>query len=136
MRQRLARGTESNRTHQLQHRRAALVVEALEGRDLLSASSLPGVMLPPSGAAPADSPDSILVAYRGEEELRTVQLAPGASLDDALAAYRADPNVLHVDPNYRLHLNRTPNDTYFGYQFGQHNTGQTGGKSDADMDAV
>jgi subtilisin family serine protease/subtilisin-like proprotein convertase family protein len=68
--------------------------------------------------------------------LRKVILSPGVSVEEALAAYRASPFVLSVEPNYRIQLRDTlPNDPRFGQLYGLHNTGQTGGTPDADIDA-
>ncbi|HUE72289.1 MAG TPA: Calx-beta domain-containing protein [Pirellulaceae bacterium] len=68
--------------------------------------------------------------------LREVRLAPGTDVETALAVYRADPLVVYAQPNYRVHVQNTPNDPGFGNLWGLHNTGQTGGTSDADIDAV
>lgn len=71
------------------------------------------------------------------------------SVPAALAALRADPSVLYAEPNYYLHAasevgapklvapgaQATPNDPRFGEQWYLHNTGQTGGTADADIDA-
>src|SRR5262249_6458848 len=67
--------------------------------------------------------------------LRTVQLSPGESVTDALAAYRALPNVLYAQPDYRVHVSLNPNDPLFSSQWDMNNTGQTGGTPDADIDA-
>ncbi|MCJ7524921.1 MAG: S8 family serine peptidase, partial [Candidatus Aminicenantes bacterium] len=50
---------------------------------------------------------------------------------------RGDPKVEYATPNYRRELALTPNDTDFvnGKLWGMHNTGQTGGTADADIDA-
>ena len=66
----------------------------------------------------------------------TVALDDAVSVVDALAAYRTDPNVLYAEPNYRIELEQIPNDTQWTDLWGQHNTGQTGGIADADIDAV
>jgi subtilisin family serine protease len=45
-------------------------------------------------------------------------------------------DVVYAEANYRVKaINYTPNDEYFDNQWGMHNTGQTGGVSDADIDA-
>src|SRR5262249_31070114 len=49
--------------------------------------------------------------------------------------YRANPNVLYAEPDYRLSIDRMPNDPAFGDLWGLNNTGQTGGTPDADIDA-
>jgi hypothetical protein len=41
-----------------------------------------------------------------------------------------------MEPNYRVYaVDNTPNDPSFSQLWGLHNTGQTGGKEDADIDA-
>lgn len=64
-----------------------------------------------------------------------VRLADGVSVPQALAAFRSSPFVDYASPNYTLHLTRTPNDPRFGEQWGWHNTGQSTGTPDADVDA-
>ncbi|MBX9581341.1 MAG: S8 family serine peptidase [Gemmataceae bacterium] len=114
---------------------------------------------PSAGAGPADyDPSSILVRFRSEAAaadggrvlagasvgpavalvpgLRGVRLADGAGVEAALAAYRADPAVLYAEPNYYIHGARTPNDPQYGSQWALNNTGQTGGRADADIDAA
>ncbi len=57
---------------------------------------------------------------------------------DALVLAKAlssDPSVVYAHPNYRRELAATPNDTNYSSLWGMHNTGQTGGTSDADIDA-
>jgi subtilisin family serine protease len=67
--------------------------------------------------------------------LRQVHLADGVRVEDALAAYRANPLVLYAEPDYRVRLHLTPNDPQFASQWNLNNTGQTGGTVDADIDA-
>ena len=45
------------------------------------------------------------------------------------------PGVAYAEPNYILSTSATPNDPLFVDEYGLHNTGQTGGRSDADIDA-
>ena len=68
--------------------------------------------------------------------LRHVRLSRGVSVEEALAAFRADPHVLYAEPNYRVHLQGTPDDVQFDSLWGLNNTGQTGGLIDADIDAA
>lgn len=44
-------------------------------------------------------------------------------------------HVAYAEPNYILRTQATPNDPRFGELYGLHNTGQTGGRADADIDA-
>lgn len=58
--------------------------------------------------------------------------------DRSAAAVRAlarNPNVAYVQPNYVYTASDVPNDPSFGQLWGLHNTGQTGGTPDADIDA-
>jgi subtilisin family serine protease/fibronectin type 3 domain-containing protein len=74
-------------------------------------------------------------AFSSVPGLRRVELAEGTSVEAALFAYRADPSVLYAEPDYRVHLTVTPNDPQFDSLWGLHNTAQTGGTTDADIDA-
>ena len=49
--------------------------------------------------------------------------------------YKQDPNVEYAEPNYIAYTAETfPNDPDFSQQWGLHNTSQTGGTVDADID--
>jgi subtilase family serine protease/subtilisin family serine protease len=47
----------------------------------------------------------------------------------------SDPRVQYAEPNYIVHISRTPNDPDYGKLWGLNNTGQTGGTAGADIDA-
>ena len=49
--------------------------------------------------------------------------------------YSKDPNVVYAEPNYIYKTCVIPNDPDFNLQYYLNNTGQTGGKPDADIDA-
>jgi serine protease len=68
--------------------------------------------------------------------LAKIELDKKTSVEAALKALRADPSIQYAEPNYLQKINRTPNDTRFAELYGLHNTGQTGGVADADIDAV
>ncbi len=54
----------------------------------------------------------------------------------AAAAWSAHPAVLYAEPDYVVEaLETIPNDPMFSDLWGMHNTGQTGGTADADIDA-
>jgi subtilisin family serine protease len=53
----------------------------------------------------------------------------------AIDILKKDPNVLYVQPDYRVHAYDIPNDPGFAQQYHLNNTGQTGGTVDADIDA-
>ena len=50
--------------------------------------------------------------------------------------YVMNPNVVYAEPNYIGYRCVVPNDADFENQWALHNTGQTGGTDDADIDAV
>ncbi|HZO87484.1 MAG TPA: S8 family serine peptidase, partial [Chthonomonadaceae bacterium] len=47
-----------------------------------------------------------------------LRLRPGLSIDTALAQLRQRPEVLYAEPNHILHIFATPNDYYYGQQYG------------------
>jgi subtilisin family serine protease/subtilisin-like proprotein convertase family protein len=67
--------------------------------------------------------------------LYEVELNPGVSVEQALEAYKADNRILFAQPDWQIQIARTPNDPSFGSLWGLHNTGQSGGTVDADIDA-
>jgi subtilisin family serine protease len=70
--------------------------------------------------------------------LQVVELSPGTSVAQALAEYRALPNVSYAEPDFIRELAQTiPNDPRMtnGQSWGLHNTGQNGGLAGADIDA-
>src|SRR5688572_6590803 len=68
--------------------------------------------------------------------LHEVHLPAGMSVEDALAALQGDRDVLFAQPNYRVYVSLTPNDSLYSQQYPLNNTGQTGGSADADVDAA
>lgn len=67
--------------------------------------------------------------------LSLADVTSGATVSRTLALLRANPNVEFAEPNYILSIAVAPNDTRFASLYGLHNTGQTGGVADADIDA-
>ena len=63
-------------------------------------------------------------------------ISASADLNSAIKSAESDPNVLYAEPNYLQRIISTPNDPQFDTLWGLHNTGQTGGTTDADIDAV
>ncbi len=75
-------------------------------------------------------------SFRNVPGLTLVKLPENSSVEESLPAFRATGKFLYVEPNYKIRLLSTiPNDTSFGSLWGMHNTGQSGGKPDADIDA-
>jgi subtilisin family serine protease/subtilisin-like proprotein convertase family protein len=127
--------------------RRRFIVEQLEDRTVPSGTSL---LIDPT----TYDPGSILVRFRPEAGpvelpdgmeygdswalvpgLHEVRLAEGISTDAALAALRANPDVLYAHPDYQIQLNVVPNDPNYASMWALNNTGQTGGTADADIDA-
>jgi subtilisin family serine protease len=59
----------------------------------------------------------------------------GKPVEHILEALRKSGIVKYVEPDYRRHLNAIPDDPLFDELWGLHNTGQSGGIPDADIDA-
>jgi subtilisin family serine protease len=78
-------------------------------------------------------------SYRIVPGLEHMAVGGNLSVEDAIVLLSTMPGVEYVEPNYYVHACATPNDTYFGLQWGLHNTGQTinndPGTADADIDA-
>ncbi|HEV3204779.1 MAG TPA: S8 family serine peptidase, partial [Gemmataceae bacterium] len=109
------------------------MLELLEDRTLLSGAALADFSSLVSKPNSYEL-DSILVRFRSEPTrpaaalagtaldpeiplvpaLHKVNLGPGVTVNQALAAYQADPDVLYAEPNYRVYLTDTiPNDPGF-----------------------
>ena len=58
----------------------------------------------------------------------------GANILSLIEEYSSDPHVSYAEPNYIIHSCVIPNDPSFSLQYALHNTGQTGGTPDADID--
>jgi subtilisin family serine protease len=69
--------------------------------------------------------------------LRTVEVRDKRRrIDEVLAELRRQPGVEYAEPDYRVHVDaQFPDDPRFGELWGLHNTGQSGGSPDADVDA-
>jgi thermitase len=69
------------------------------------------------------------VAHNGAQVLRT-------ATDSAVVARRLNalPGVVYAEPDVTLHALAIPNDPRFGELYGIHNTGQSAGTPDADLD--
>ena len=79
---------------------------------------------------------SIVREYHLVPGLALVRLPRGLTVEDALVSYNQSPGVIYAAPNYVVHaLDTIPNDIRFGELWGMHNTGQSGGTADADIDA-
>jgi subtilisin family serine protease len=82
------------------------------------------------------NPDvSSLRSFLSDPYLLHVKVPDSIGTEQAIYLLKLNPNVEHVEKNVILHLDATPNDTHFTKLWGLNNTGQTGGTSDADIDA-
>jgi subtilisin family serine protease len=93
-------------------------------------------------AARAQTLTTICAGATVEKELSlvpglcVVNVPSSIGVQEAAAALNNSREVLYAEPNYRLKIHETiPNDPNFGLLWGMHNTGQTGGTPDADIDA-
>ena len=62
-------------------------------------------------------------------------LCPGDKTEEVLKALQENPLIEYAEPDYIITADVIPNDPSFGEQWALHNTGQTGGTPDADIDA-
>jgi thermitase len=59
-----------------------------------------------------------------QQRVMRVRLAEDQTVAQAVSAYRQDPNIEHVQPNYLYYTTAVPNDPQYGQMWGLHNTGQ------------
>ncbi len=62
-------------------------------------------------------------------------LSDESNIFSVMEEYAKDPNIVYVEPNFLVYCDDIPNDPDFNEQWDLHNTGQTGGTFDADIDA-
>ncbi len=67
-------------------------------------------------------------------DIRHYRIVGNKSMKEVLDTYRQNAAVEYAEPNFILHALNTPNDPKFNDLWGMNNTGQTGGKFDADID--
>jgi len=79
---------------------------------------------------------SVKHSYKLVPGLTLVKLPENLSVENALVVFKNASGVLYAEPNYKIKLlSIIPNDTRFDELWGMHNTGQTGGTDNADIDA-
>ena len=64
------------------------------------------------------------------------QLPAGADMFQTVARLASRPGIAYAEPNYLVSIDAMPDDPQFSQLWGMHNTGQTGGTADADIDAL
>jgi len=98
----------------------------------------------------AQNRGAALQGYRNRHTVRALRrfrsigvdhlgLPASLTVAEALAIFRADPDVAYAEPNFYRYAAAVPYDEHFGLLWGLHNTGQTvnetPGTADADIDA-
>jgi serine protease len=120
----------------------------------LALHSLEARTVPASGLANGPSgslADRVIVQMTGDQAPRSrlmagaedlgnglfaVDLRANVSVGRALSTFRLQSRVAFAEPDYLVRAANTPNDANFGSLWGLNNIGQTGGASDADIDAT
>ncbi len=78
----------------------------------------------------------IIGTFRLDRDLLHIQVPESIGTEQAISILSANPLVKYAVRNNIHHIDSTfPNDPRFGNQWALHNTGQSGGKIDADIDA-
>ena len=105
-------------------------------------TSAPGELIVVFQRGTSQSARDAALANAGASPRRSFPQIRGAVVtveaDRSAAAVRAlarNPNVAYVQPNYVYTASDVPTDPSFGQLWGLHNSGQTGGTPDADIDA-
>ncbi|MEM6470297.1 MAG: S8 family serine peptidase, partial [Planctomycetota bacterium] len=142
----LRRARKSIRKRRCRQRR---LFERLEVRHLLSGDASPGLRIESTFEA-----DSLLVRFHegfagayvtAPDTSRSLNAVPGLqqiatpeqlNVSQAIESYSLHPGVLYAEPNYSISLSATPNDSSYTDLWGLNNGGQTGGTTDADIDAA
>jgi thermitase len=83
----------------------------------------------------AGSGDADLKRTLGLSRIYALTLSPTGDPQQALATLSADPAVEYAELDLVGYGAGVPDDAYFAHQWGLHNTGQSGGQPDADIDA-
>ena len=84
----------------------------------------------------ADVGATVVKTYDTIDNLQLVRLTPGSDVAEAIDQYRSRPDVLYAEPDWIVHaIDTIPDDPDFDDLWGLHNTGQSDGTADADIDA-
>src|SRR5213593_4103048 len=95
----------------------------------------PGTPAAARAAAHAAIGSSALKRFETLDGLELAKLPRGLQVEEAIRLYRRIPIVHYAEPNFIVNATVIPNDPQFGSLWGLHNTSQTGGTLDADIDA-
>ena len=69
-------------------------------------------------------------------QVHHLRIGSGITVKEAISRLNQNPDVIYAEPNYIVNIATTPNDPDLSQLWGLHNTGQTGGTVDADIDAM
>ncbi len=107
-------------------------------RNAPAVANLRGTMARARGTIEDRNSDGIYdrFAHIANGRLAVIRLDAGVEVEEAIAELRRDPEILYAEPNYIVRALATPNDPRFPELYGLDNTGQSGGRPDADVDAV
>jgi subtilisin family serine protease len=89
-----------------------------------------------SAAVHAKYATQVVREYRIPSNLQLVKVPQGMTVENAIADYQRDPDVLYAEPNFLYYKATVPNDSRFGELWGMNNSGQSGGVADADINAA
>ncbi|MCK5506343.1 MAG: S8 family serine peptidase, partial [Thermodesulfovibrionia bacterium] len=80
--------------------------------------------------------DAESIMKRGFKKIRVhhMKLSGKLTVEEAVQFYERHPDVEYAEPNFIVAINAIPDDTNFSDLWALHNTGQTGGIYDADID--
>jgi len=77
-----------------------------------------------------------ILKKHGLDRIYLLKLPKNSDVNKIVSKYNENPDVEYAEPNHIVHIDTTiPDDTYFSLLWGMHNTGQSGGTVDADIDA-
>jgi len=124
---------EINVVDQSSYKNDSIIVVYKEGTNALERRSARNLVLGEISDLNDDEVDdkyrNILQGRMANYELKKV------STKAALERLRNHPAIQYAEPDYMVQAEVMPNDTRFNELWGMHNTGQTGGVDDADIDA-
>jgi subtilisin family serine protease len=73
--------------------------------------------------------------HLGANGLFSVYAPMSLTVDETLRRFAKIPGFRYAEPDFIYEIQATPNDSSFGTLWGMHNTGQSGGVADVDIDA-
>lgn len=96
----------------------------------------PGVRLQGISGVHATANAQVVKRFDYPEGLELVKVSTLTTAAQSMSAYAQSSDILYAEPDYLWKATGVPNDPYFSYQYALQNLGQTGGTSNADINAV